>query len=112
MDQQLCRPPQHEILPVVRVLHYALIRDAVSPMCALILQFIDTSQHSITHEPQGKFHINDTYCLLYLYVKLELPIRLHWKHSGLRRGPALRLFHFRLAFRANHIHRRQLKLCR
>ena len=112
MDQQLCRPPQHEILPVVRVLHYALIRDAVSPMCALILQFIDTSQHSITHEPQGKFHINDTYCLLYLYVKLELPIRLHWKHFGLRRGSALRLFHFRLTIRANHIHRRQLKLCR
>ena len=81
-------------------------------MCALILQFINASKHSLPYEPQGKFYINDTYCLLCLYVKLELPIRLHWKHFSLRRGSTLRLFHFRLTVRADHIHWRQLKLRR
>ena len=55
LDQQLRRPPQHEILPAVRVLHYAFVRNVVPFVCAFILQFIDASQHSLPYESQGKF---------------------------------------------------------
>ena len=87
------------------VFYIMLASGMLSLLCMLSFYNLLTSSNT-------RLHMNHSVSILCQHANLisilctELPLCFHWKHPCVRGGPALRIFHIRFAFRADHIDRR------